>query len=451
MNRSVGSSGGHVLWWNFWALPCTMILGSVAATAGLLWLDSAGASRWMIGFGWPFDLSAKTAQELASGLLTLHAAFSTLYFSITLLVLTLAASNLGVRLIDRWISDTKIRVTLGLLLSLVSASLILLLCVDDRPGAAVPRLSLVTVVAATLLTLGWMTHALHHLGRTVHVDTSIAQLGRDAAAGVGATESVAPPAIDRSTAIPVRAYRTGYIEEVDHERILAEARERGAFVGLSQTLGSYTIAGEQIGWAIGAASAEWVTDAITCSPFRKDTSGPVFESNLLVEVAARALSPAVNDLYTALACCDRIASMLAAALNEPQAPRWLADQDGTARLELRGERVTDFMDMPLKALRQAAASYPTVITHMLALIARLPGSQHPDGAVRSFLLAHVDAMAEHATVRAEIEDDRASIAAAQADARRRLSRDRSPDSAFSVPPLRGPQSSACATHARATG
>ena len=429
MNRSVGNSG-HVLWWNFWALPCTMILGSVAATAGLLWLDSAGASRWIAGFGWPFDLSAKTAQELASGLLTLHAAFSTLYFSITLLVLTLAASNLGVRLIDRWISDTKIRVTLGLLLSLVCASLILLLCAHDRAGAPVPRLSLITIVAVTILTLGWMTHVLHHLGRTVHVDTSIAQLGRDAAAGVGAAEGVPPPAIDRSTALAVRAGRTGYIEDVNHKRILAEARERGAFVGLSKTLGSYTMAGEQLGWAIGVASADWVTDAITCSSFRRDTSGPVFESNLLVEVAARALSPAVNDLYTALACCDRIAAMLSAALNEPQTPRWLADRDGTARLELRGERVTEFMDMPLKVLRQAAAPHPTVITHMLALIARLPGPQHPDEAVRSFLLAHVDAMAEHATARTEIEDDRASIAAARADARRRLSRDRLPDSAL---------------------
>ena len=426
MNRSVGGSKRHLLWWNFWALPCTMILASVVATTGSLWLDSAGASGWVARFGWPFAISPKTAQELAGGLVAVHAAFSTLYFSITLLVLTLAASNLGVRLIDRWISDIKTRFTLGLLLSLLSASLIVLLSADaDQPGAPVPRFSLAVVTVTTVLTLGWMTNALHHLGRTVHVDTSIAELGKDAAAGVGKSRSAAPPDVDRSTAVAIRADKTGYIEEVDHAQILAEARRRGAFVGLAPTLGNFMIAGEEIGWMTGATSAEWVTEAIVCSSFRKDTSGPVFESNLLVEVAARALSPAVNDVYTALACIDRIAVMLGAGLEEPQAPRWLADGDGTARLELRGERITEFMDTPLKVLRGAAASHPAVIVHMLALIARLPQVQQSEEEVRRFLLGHVDAMAEHATARAEIEEDRARIAAATAIARGRLSGDSS--------------------------
>ena len=87
----MAGSTRHQLWSNFWALPCMMIAGAVVLTASLLALDARGASRWVGDLGWPFSMSGKTALELASALVTLHSAFSTLYFSITLLVLTLAA------------------------------------------------------------------------------------------------------------------------------------------------------------------------------------------------------------------------------------------------------------------------------------------------------------------------------------------------------------------------
>ncbi|MFN7090292.1 MAG: DUF2254 family protein [Allorhizobium sp.] len=115
----MAGSARHALWSNFWAMPCLMIGGAVVVSGTLLTLDLSGGSAWISAFGWPFTVSGQTALELASGLVTLHSAFSTLYFSITLLVLTLASSNLGVRLIDRWIGDRKIRFTLGLLLTLL--------------------------------------------------------------------------------------------------------------------------------------------------------------------------------------------------------------------------------------------------------------------------------------------------------------------------------------------
>jgi uncharacterized membrane protein len=131
-----------------------MIFGTAAFTAALLVLDSLGVSAWIEGLGWPFSIAGKTALQLASGLVTLHSAFSTLYFSITLLVLTLAASNLGVRLIDRWIADKKIRFTLGMLLALLASSLLVLFSVDaDGPSERIPRLTLSVLTIATILSL----------------------------------------------------------------------------------------------------------------------------------------------------------------------------------------------------------------------------------------------------------------------------------------------------------
>lgn len=390
-----------------------MILGTVAATSLLLALDARGASAWLAGLGWPVSIPGSTAQQLASGLVTLHAAFSTLYFSITLLVLTLAAGNLGVRLIDRWIGDATIRFTLGLLLSLLSASMILLLSVDSSgPPERVPRLTTLVIVTATVLALGWMTNALHHLGRTVHIDTSIAQLGRDAADSLSGHRHLDPPAVDMEAGVPILACETGYVDEIDLPRMLCEACERGAFIRLTHGTGEFMMKGEPIGTLVGGDSGDWVTRHIACAGYRNDTRGPEFECNLLVEIAARALSPGINDLYSALACCDRLAAVIAAAIERHSLPQWAADGEGTPRIELPRERITQFMDGPLKSLRQAAAAYPSVSIHMIELIGRLPAAARMDDDLRRFLLAHAEALAEHATVRAEIGRDRAAVAAA---------------------------------------
>ncbi|MCJ8520978.1 putative membrane protein [Pseudorhizobium tarimense] len=417
----MAGSARHALWSNFWALPSLMILGTVLFTVGLLILDGQGASAWVGEWGWPLSIPGKTALELASGLVTVHTAFATLYFSITLLVLTLASSNLGVRLIDRWIGDRKIRFTLGLLLALLSSALIVLSSVDSEgPPERVPRLTLAVLTVATILALAWMTRALNHLGRTVHIDTSIAQLGRNAARSLSRNRHAEPPNLDLQGSIPIRAAETGYIDEIKCDKILDEACARGAAVRLLRGTGDFMMEGEEIGTVMGYASSDWVTPHIIAASYRNDTRGPVFEANLLVEIASRALSPAVNDFYTALACCDRLASMFAVALNVSHTPQWLTDKNAMPRLELPTEKVTQFMDGPMKAFRQTAAPYPAVIIHMIKLMARLPCSSESEREVVEFLWSHTQAMAEHGASQAQTDADRADIRAALESARHLL-------------------------------
>ncbi|MCF6371029.1 DUF2254 family protein [Rhizobium halophilum] len=417
----MAGSARHAFWSNFWALPSLMISGALLVTAGLLILDRQGASAWVGDWGWPLSMPGKTALELASGLVTLHSAFATLYFSITLLVLTLASSNLGVRLIDRWIGDQKIRFTLGLLLALLSSALIVLFSVDSEgPPERVPRLTLTVLTVASILGLAWMTRALNHLGRTVHVDTSIAQLGRNATRSLSRDRRADPPHLDLKGGVSIRAAETGYIDEIKCDKILEEACARGAVVCLARGTGDFMMEGEEIGTVVGDADSAWVTPHILAASYRNDTRGPVFEANLLVEVASRALSPAVNDFYTALACCDRLASLFAVALNTSHIPQWLTDKNGMPRLELPTEKVTQFMDGPMKAFRQTAAPYPTVIIHMIKLIARLPCSSESEREVVDFLWIHTQAMAEHGASQAQTDLDRADIRAALETVRRRF-------------------------------
>ncbi|TPG13653.1 DUF2254 family protein [Sphingomonas oligophenolica] len=389
---------GSVAWGSFWSVPIAMLVATLVIVAVLLWLDAVGASTALANQGWPLAIPGKAAQELASSLVAVHVALIALYFSITLLVLTLAGGTLGVRLIDIWIARRLTRVTLGLLLSGLAASLIALLAVDpDASGAHVARLTLVVLTAATILLLGWLAMALHDLARTIHIDTVIAYLRRRIVDDASAFSDVVAPPVDTdwTRGAVIAAPRSGFVESIDFGSLVRAAQRLDVRIEVSALPGDYRIKGEALGRIVGARTDdEHLTKHFALSGYRSASEGSSFTVRLLVEIAARALSPAVNDFYTALACVDALGSAMTAQGQLSQDAPWLGDEAGTARVHVAIEPFEDLFDAPLKALRHAAAQYPVVAIHLILMLCRarqLVG----DPTVRDLLAAHAEATRAH--------------------------------------------------------
>ena len=124
----------------FWALPLLMILAGLGLTVALLFADREGAAAEVESWGAPFDIPADTAADLASTILSITVALTTLMFSITLIVLTIAAGNLGVRFIDRWVRARATRLSVGVYPALVLPSLLILYAIVEGDAPYVPRL-----------------------------------------------------------------------------------------------------------------------------------------------------------------------------------------------------------------------------------------------------------------------------------------------------------------------
>ena len=403
---------GDVAWDSFWSVPIAMIAATLIVVAGLLYADSAGASAWIGGLGWPLAMPGETAQELASGLVDVQVTLVSLYFSISLLVLTLAGGTLGVRLIDIWIARKVTRATLGLLLSGLTAALIVLAAIDpDAHGIAVTRLTLVVLMIATIVLLGWLAFALHDLGRTIHIDTVIAYLRKRACedACEFSRRVDAPAAIDWHAARIIAAPHAGFVESVDFAALTKVAAKHGLRIEVTALAGDYRLAGEALGRVVGAQQdPAHLVRHFGIGGYRSASEGSSFEVRLLVEVAARALSPAVNDFYTALACVDALGSVMCAHGQLRQDAPWLGDEHGVARVQVAIEPFSDLFDAPLKALRQAAAPYPSVAVHLI-LILRRARQQIACASVRSLLAAHIDAMCAHAMQAASYHPDAQAV------------------------------------------
>ncbi|MBC6718380.1 DUF2254 domain-containing protein [Aurantimonas sp. DM33-3] len=407
-----------LLWHSFWGLPVLMIAAAIGIAFTLLLLDAGGASAWIGSFGYPFALSGGTARELANTFAAVHATFVSLYFSITLLVLTLAAGNLGVRLIDRWIGHGRVRFTIGLLLGSLAWALIALAAVNAGDGEdGYARLTLFTLLVVTLFVISWLAFALHDLGRIIHVDTDITALRMDAVADATPLRRLAAtaPTIGWTAGRGLAAPRDGYVETIDRLALADRMGEAGGHLKLVVSVGDYVMRGEPLALLasdpLDDGQATALTRAFGIGRFRSGAQGAPFHVNLLVEIAGRALSPAVNDFYTAFACIDGLGPILVAQGNLPQHPQWVADAVGNARVLAVEDPFIRLFRTPLDALRNAAAPNPQVAIRLIAMLRRAIG-MIGDAGIRQFLEDQARVLADQASTKAQADRDRAAIAAA---------------------------------------
>lgn len=407
-----------------WVVPSLVIVGTLSLVCGCLWLDAAGASAVLNGWGWPFDIGAKTAAELASTLQTASTAFAALLFSITLLVLTIATGNLGVRFVDRWVQALLTRLAIGLYPALAGASMLVVGSIDQtRPF--VPRLSLLVVLTGFLLSLLCLVAMFNHLSRLMHVDTSLASLGdsvttdaRESEGGLGnpVVEDDPWPIVDT-----LAAPQTGYLEAVDAARMAEQCVQLGVRAVLLRPIGTFVSAGaallgcpspldpHQRAALTAAAAAHFDVSAV-----RSDSDGAPFHVNLLVEAALRALSPAVNDQFTAIDAAHRLGlCVLEGFRARVPTPGTLVDADGRSAFRYPPNSVLCVLDRALPVFRRTVRDHPTVTCAFLETLADAASfASRP--ADRALIAQHAVALADEAADATTSELDRATILEAKA-------------------------------------
>mgnify|MGYP004451164757 FL=1 len=408
----------HRLVANYWFLALCAVVAAPLAFGAILHFDRNGLTDWMLDNGLSPVTTADAAKETAGIVAGIDAALLTLFFSISLLVLTLAAGNLGVRLIDRWLSKRLVQVSIAGLTFTTLFSVLTLAAIDSEAELAQTPLATITVMLVLLaVNLAMLAVALHDLGRTMFIDKAIDALAKDAR-----TPSIDVIGVERFTgefAQLLPAPRSGYVEGVDLDELEKSLKDHPGIVRICVAPGQHVLAGEPVAALEHRLdNPKSVVKSIPIGPFRSNSQGTVFQIRLLVEIAARALSPAINDFYTALAAADSLAEVIAG-----HSGNWVDADKIPARahcpqFELPGQDFRGLFADPLAAFRQAAADYPSVAIRMTDNYRRICEplfAQDPDKrqeALIDFLYDEAKSLTEHAAARAQYSGDRRDIEAA---------------------------------------
>ena len=427
-----------VLRGQLWLVPSLMSVAAVALAYAALRLGGAVARPRGSDLWWLFSGDADSARGLLAALLSGLVSMTSLVVSLTFVSLTLAANQLGPRLIQIFIGDRQIQAFLGLFLATIFYLLVVLRSVDGTQGdAGVPHLAVTLGSVLTAACLLALLFYVHKVAKAVIADTVIREVADDLQAAIaamlperpgGGLPEGGPP---DSNAMPPRAPavaldRSGYVQTVDHAALVGLAQDHDAALRLTVRAGDFVLArGDHVevmaARPLDDRAVAKIRRAFALGGARSPAQDLEFPIRQLVEIALRALSPGINDPFTAVAVVDRLGAALEQVLARAMPPTLLRDESGTIRVIVEPPTPEGLLDAAFDPIRQAAADQPIVLTRIAGTLALLAPSLDRDGPRRAALrsldhLAETAARggllpADSAAVLARVEQARATILA----------------------------------------
>lgn len=361
---------------SLWALPLTMMLGAcvLAYVALNAKIDIGDDPVWFLYSG-----TARQAPQFLSNLVTAMITMATLAISITMVVLTLAAQQLGPRLIRSFMGDWRTQAALGLFVATV---VYLLLVLRSSYGDLDTVANLAVTVGAALVLVSVTTLLLfvHHLAQSIIADNVIervgAQLDDDAERLLPEQEVEQAETPPDSESAPVWLAVGGYVRAIDFSSIVEAAREAGALVKLQLRPGQHAIPGSLLARVSPASAANGplgkaIQSAVLIGRERTAFQDLEYSMHQLVEIALRALSPGINDPFTAVAVLDRLTLSMSKVMKRGAGRSVYQDEDNVTRLLITLTNFEGLTDTGFNQIRQVSSGKPDILIRMAENIGQL--------------------------------------------------------------------------------
>ncbi len=315
----------EVLRTTLWVVPTVMVIAAAALFAITYAVDRAAADGLVTLPVWINTDSADAARQVLIGVAAAVITVAGVVFSITILALTLASQQFGPRMLRNFIRDRGTQFTLGAFVATFVYSILTLGSVSSqRVGQFVPNLSVAVALALTLGSVLVLIYFIHHVATSIQLTSVVSSIAGDfqstveelfseaaefgpatGATGLSVAELVVRLDQDGAT---VPATRSGFLQAVGHRRLVAIASSSDAVIRLLNRPGHFLVEGLPLAVVWPAEAAPGVARALgraqVVGAHRTLTQDLGFAVDQLVEIALRALSPAVNDTFTALNCID---------------------------------------------------------------------------------------------------------------------------------------------------
>lgn len=401
---------------SYWFVPAVMTLGTIGLGLGLGALDQALQARdRYTAATWLWTGGPEGARMLlgtaAGALITVVGTV----FSITIVALTLASNTFGPRLLRNFIRDRGNQMVLGVFTATFVYCLLVLRSVrggEDAPF--VPYVSITVALALVFSNIGVLIFFIHHVAMSIQADQVIAVASRDLEHAIdeflapvrepseptGPSSRVARDEEHgglevRGPRLALTSRRGGYLQAIDEDRLLAALSRRQAVARLAFRPGQFIVEGAEIArvWlpVEGEVLDDPCVDELRETFLIEDRRTPMqdleFSVHQIVEIAARALSPGINDPFTAATCVDWLGAGLCklAARELPDARR--RDERGTLRIVGRPFTFAGVVDAAFDPMRQNAANNPFVLIRLMDALLTLAGRVRT-AADRAVVLRH---------------------------------------------------------------
>lgn len=363
-----------------WLLP--FLAGNVAIVAGLLVSHITlprGAPLAFVAFQGTAEDARTVLTAIAGTVVTVIA----LVLGLSTVALQLSSTQFSPRLLRNFLRDRPNQVMLSIFMATFAYSAAGLYTVGVVSGSRseeFPRVAVSGAIALLFLSLGTVVVFADHLSHSVQIDAIMRRVERETLAVILAgARDVEDGMVDAPpSAVSLRASRSGYVQTAHPESLLPVAVAHDCVVRLRRRVGEHIVEGSTIGWVWPHDSSSPVPDAAVFEAAVDGAVGVGFERTRqqdvaigirqLVDVACKALSPAVNDPYTAVQAVDHMAVIFSVLARRRLGARVARDHAGHVAVVVPSRRFGEYLGTMCGLVRRYGSREPTVALALLHLL-----------------------------------------------------------------------------------
>ena len=305
-------------------LLIAVILGGVGAGLSSLEESTPQIGAWIPNILFPSHDDPGVAQLILSSIATSIMTVVSIVFAILLMTLTLASTQFSPRILISFVRDRTTQWTLGVFLGTFSYCMAALPAARALPHPFVPVATVTGAMVLALLCVGWLIYFIHHISQSISVNHIVDRIAREAELVIDEfmpyprgefplpERNEASPAKDGA---PILNRQSGYIRYVDIHRLVTLAQAYRISVHLERRVGQFVPAGIPLARIsrlerLPTDGATHLIAAFDIGPTRTMQQDVEFGIIQIVDIALRAMSPAVNDPSTAISCVDQLSRII---------------------------------------------------------------------------------------------------------------------------------------------
>jgi uncharacterized membrane protein len=392
---------------SFWFLPALMVLAAILLAVGLTAIDEAHPDLTIPVLPGIYSGNPQGARSLLSTIAGSMISVAGLTFSITIASLSLASTQFGPRLLDNFMRDRGNQIVLGTFVAIFIYCLLVLRTVRGSDTVTfVPHLSITLALGLAVISLGVLIFFFHHVSTMIQAQNVVASIGRELSAAIERLSSIQPGetlyeyALRGEDDIPanfddnsrfITARSSGYLQTLDNEALQTIATRNDLLLRLFYRPGNFIAEGSEIvavypAEGLSDEAEKDIHDAFALGAGRLRIQDVEYAIDQLVEIAVRALSPGINDPFTAIACLDQFSTTLSRLAKQTIPSGYSYDIDGNLRMISDAVTFAGLINASFDQIRQYGKSDVAVTIRLLEVIAiilaRATTTEQKDALVR---------------------------------------------------------------------
>jgi uncharacterized membrane protein len=350
------------------------------------------AASWVPSTLFPSRQDPQVAQVILTVIATSIMTVVSIVFAILLMTLTLASMQFSPRILISFVRDQGTQWTLGIFLGTFSYCVAALPAARSLPHPFAPVATVAGAMLLALICVGWLLYFIHHISHAISVNHIVDRIARETEEVIdelmpypraGHYQPAPPVPASQEPEFPVLNEVSGYIRFIDTRRLMDFARLHHLRVRVTRPVGHFVAAGVPL-FMISRRSridrdhAVALTGAFDMGPMRTLQQDVEFGVIQIVDIALRAISPAVNDPSTAISCIDQLTRILIRWLGRFPPDPVLCSPPHVERVVLPWIDLDGLLNTAIEQIRAYATTDAAVSLRLLRLLQDVAGTVKND-------------------------------------------------------------------------